>query len=182
MNVLNETKEGMEKAVKHLQETYRKLRTNRVNPQMLDDVSVEAYGATVVLKSLATITVQERSLIVTPFDPQNMQAIAKGIGQSSLNVNPIVEQGMIRVPVPPLDEQMRKEIAKQAKQKSEEAKISVREARRKGNDTLKKQKSAGEITEDDVKRTEKKIQEHTDHFVAEIDKVYKSKEQDILSV
>ena len=161
-DVLKDVEKKMTQAIEHLKKEYQALRTNRVNPHMLDDVKVEVYGAMTPIKGLGTITVQDRNLIITPFDPSTASAIVKTIQQSSLKLNPIQEKTMIRIPVPPLNEELRKDIAKQAKQKMEQSKTVVRDIRKHGNDTIREEKKKGTITEDAVKGLEKKIQDLTD--------------------
>lgn len=182
MNLIDETKTKMKQAIEHLKGDFRNLRTNRVNPHMLDDIKVELYGSEMPLKSVGQVTVQERQLIVTPFDPSSAQAISKAIQQSSLKLNPICEQGAVRVPVPPLNEELRKEIVKLAKQKTESAKVAIREIRRKTNETAKKQKAEGEIAEDELKKIEKLVQQLTDDYCKEIDTLFATKEKEILTV
>lgn len=182
MNVVDETKTKMKQAVDHLKDEYKNLRTGRVNPNMLDDVKVDAYGSPTPLKSLANISVQERQLIVSPFDPSLASSIEKAIKQSPLNLNPILERNQIRVPVPPLNEELRKEIVKQAKSKTENAKVAIREIRRKSNEILRKQKADAKITEDDLKRSEKKIQDLTDENCNAVEKLFETKEKEILTV
>ena len=176
--VLDDAKNGMKAAIEHLSEQYRSLRTNRVNPGMLDDVKVEVYGSQMPLKGLATISVQERNLVITPFDPSAADAIVKAINLAEMNLNAMKDQGVVRVPVPPLDENMRKDIAKQAKKKSEDAKIVVRDVRRKSNDLVKKEP----IADDEKKGMEKKVQTLTDDFCKQIDTLCQEKEKDILSI
>tara|TARA_Y100001970_G_scaffold119352_1_gene148076 strand:+ start:748 stop:1296 length:549 start_codon:yes stop_codon:yes gene_type:complete len=182
MNLADDTKKRMEQAVEHLKSEYRSLRTNRVNPNMLDEVKVEVYGSEMTIKSLGTVSVQDRQLLVTPFDPSTSNMIAKAIQASQLNLNAVAEGGLIRVPVPPLNEDLRKDIAKMAKQKTEAAKVVVREIRRKSNELARKQKSDGEIAEDDLKREEKKIQELTDKHCKILDDLYGEKEKEILTI
>ena len=182
MAIMEETKKKMQQAVEHLKAEYRSLRTNRVNPQMLDDLKVDMYGSEMPLKSIATISVQERTLVVTPFDPSSGSAIVKAIQTSQLNLNGVQEQNIIRVPVPPLNEELRKDIAKQAKQKTESAKIAIREIRRKSNEIVRKQKADGDIAEDEMKKLEKLIQEETDKHCSELDKLFTEKEKEILTV
>lgn len=172
----------MEKALSHLAEDYKSLRTNRVNPNMLDSLMVEAYGSQVGVKTVASITIQERNLIVTPFDPSISGDIVKAINTSQLNLNAMDDGGSIRVPVPPLNEELRKDIAKQAKQKLEHAKISIREVRRKSKDLAKKQKNDGELTEDDVKHIDKELQKLTDEMCSKVDQLYLIKEKEILTI
>ena len=182
MKPVDEAKAKMKQAVEHLKSEYRTLRTNRVNPQMLDDVKVDIYGSMMTLKSLGTVSVQERQLIITPFDPSTASAIVKAIQQSNMNLNAVQESGMIRVPVPPLNEELRKEIAKMAKQKTENAKVAVREIRKKSNELVRKQKADGVITEDDLKRSEKQIQEATDETCKELDKLLTEKEKEVIQI
>lgn len=182
MNVVEDTKLKMKQAVEHLKEDFKTLRTGRVNPNMLDDIKVDAYGSMVPLKSLANISVQERQLLISLFDPTSAPNVIKAIRQSPMNLNPVQEHAHIRVPVPPLNEELRKEIVKQAKQKTENAKVTIREHRRKGNETLKKQKGDGKVTEDELKRSEKKIQELTDESCTAVDKLFETKEKEILTV
>ncbi len=111
---------------------------------MLDGVMVEAYGSHMRIKELANVTVPEpRQLLISPFDPQTAAAIAKGIEKANLNLQPVVEGQVIRINVPPMDESMRKQIVKQGKQKAEDAKIVIREIRRKNNELVRKQKADG---------------------------------------
>lgn len=182
MGVVDDVKAKMKQAIAHLKEEYKGLRTGRVNPTMLDDVKVDVYGSQMPLKSLGTVSVQERQLIIAPFDPSSASAISKAIMQSPLKLNAIVEGGHIRVPVPPLNEDTRKDIAKQAKQKCESAKVSIREIRKKGNEMVRKQKADSTITEDELKKAEKKIQDFTDEHCNELDKLYLEKEKEIMTV
>lgn len=181
-DVLKDVEKKMAGAVDHLKKEYQALRTNRVNPQMLDDVKVEVYGALTPIKSLGTISVQERNLIITPFDPGTALAIVKGIQTSSLKLNPIQEKAIIRVPIPPLNEELRKDIAKQAKQKMEHSKTAVRDIRKHGNDLVREEKKNGTITEDAMKGLEKKIQELTDKYCKVLDETYTVKEKEILTI
>jgi ribosome recycling factor len=183
MSHVSDANKLMEEAVEHLRKEYRSLRSGRVNPAMLDSVMVECYGTQMVLKSAATVSVRERNLIITPFDTMQLSAIASSIEKSPIGLQAIVEgKEYVRVPVPAMDESIRKEIAKQAKQKKEEAKISIRNVRRDINNRLKKEKESSVITEDDLKRAEKQIQEATDKYCKETDTIYEEKEKDIFLV
>lgn len=182
MGVMNETKDKMKKAIEHFELELRNLRSNRVNPHMFDDLKATVYGSEMTIKSVATATVQERQVVLTPFDPTSAPDIAKAIQTSPLGLNPVVEGNLIRVPVPPLNEDLRKEIAKQAKQKAESAKVTIREIRRKGNESVRKQKADGEIAEDEMKGLEKKVQELTDEHCKIIDQACAMKEKEILTI
>ncbi|MBS0654019.1 MAG: ribosome recycling factor [Verrucomicrobia bacterium] len=183
MSVTDQTKQKMQATVEHFKTELKNLRTNRANPGMLEGVVVEAYGSQMRLKEMANVTVPEsRQLLISPFDPQTAGAIAKGIERANLNLQPVVEGHTIRINVPPMDEAMRKQIAKQGKQKAEDAKITIREIRRKNNELVRKQKADGIITEDIMKKDEKTIQDFTDKFCKEIDDLYTAKEKEIMSV
>ncbi|MCI0381634.1 MAG: ribosome recycling factor [Chlamydiae bacterium] len=182
-SISEEIKTKMNSAIQHFKDELKKLRTGRANPGILDNVMVEAYGTHMRLKELASVSAPEaRQLLVTPFDPHNVGPIAKGIESANLNLQPIKEGNMVRINIPPMDETTRKEMAKQGKKKAEEAKVTIREIRRKGNDQVKSQKSGGKITEDEVKKLEKQIQELTDKFCKEIDDLFAIKEKEIMTI
>lgn len=182
-SVTEQTKAKMQAALEHFKTELKNLRTNRANPGMLDGVIVEAYGAQMRIKELANVNVPEaRQILITPFDPQTAGAIAKGIERANLNLQPIVEGQTIRINVPPMDEAMRKQIVKQGKQKAEDAKIAIRDIRRKNNELARKQKTDGLITEDVMKKEEKGIQELTDKFCKEIDDLFTAREKEIMTV
>jgi len=183
MNILAETKQKMLAALEHFKTELRNLRTNRANPGMLDGVMVEAYGAPTPLKKLANVTTPEaRQILISPFDPQMCGPITKAIEKANLNLQPVAERNVVRINVPPMDEGQRKEIAKQGKKKAEDAKIVLREIRRKENELVRKQKAESAITEDEMKKAEKGIQELTDQYCKEIDTLFAAKEKEILTV
>lgn len=183
MSITQETKTKMQAAVDHFKNDLKNLRSNRANPGVLDTVFVEVYGATMRIKELANVTIPEsRQLLISPFDPKTCAAIAKSIEKANLNLQPIVEGQVIRINIPPMDEAMRKQIAKQAKLKAEDTKIVIREIRRKNNEIVRKQKADSVITEDVMKKEEKTIQELTDKFCKEIDDLFIAKEKEILTV
>jgi len=183
MSVLDETKNKMKAAIEFFMKELRGLRTGRANPGMIENLTVEAYGAEMKLRDIANITVSEpRQLLVTPFDGNTAGAIGKAIESANLNLQPIVEGNVIRVPFPSLNEETRKNLVKQSRNKAEEAKISIRNIRRESNESLKKQKSDGEISEDIQKKMEKNVQEQTDKFCKEIDRLVESKEKEIMEV
>ncbi len=182
-SVTEQTKAKMQAALEHFKTDLKNLRTNRANPGMLDGVMVEAYGTQMRIKELGNVTVPEpRQLLISPFDPQTSAAIAKGIEKANLNLQPVVEGQIIRINVPPMDESMRKQIVKQGKQKAEDAKIVIRDIRRKNNEVARKQKADGLITEDVMKKEEKGIQELTDKFCKEIDDLFSAREKEIMTV
>ncbi len=182
-DVADQAKAKMQMTLEHYKTELKSLRSNRANPAMLDGVSVEVYGSFMSIKKLANVTTPEaRQLLISPFDPQTAGAIAKAIEKANLNLQPIVEGQSIRINVPPMDESMRKQIVKQGKQKAEEAKIVVRDIRRKHNELARKQKADGLIAEDLMKKEEKGIQEFTDKFCKEVDDLFTTKEKEIMTV
>lgn len=183
MGISEDTKQKMDDAIAHFKKELSNLRTGRANPGILDSVPIEVYGTQMRIKELANVTTPEsRQILITPFDPQTAGSISKSIEKANLGFQAILEGNTIRINVPPLDESMRKEIVKQGKKKAEDAKVAIREVRRKGNDTVRKEKSDGNVTEDEVKRTEKKIQELTDEFCKQIDELFSAKEKEIMTV
>ncbi len=173
----------MQAALDHLKQELKALRTGRANASILDKIHVEIYGSHVPLKGLANINVPEaRQIVVTPFDHTNTNAISKAIEAAKLGVNPMVDGKVIRINIPPMDEAIRKQIAKQCKDLGEKAKIVMRDIRRKFNDLVRKQKADGIIPEDQMKKNEKTIQDMTDRFCKDIDMVCAEKEKEIMTV
>ena len=178
-----QVKAAMQAVLDHHKQELKSLRTGRANPSMLDKVTVDLHGSHMSIKSLANITVQEaRQIVVTPFDLSNVHAVAKGIDAANLGLRSMVDGRVIRVSVPPMDEAIRKQIAKQCKEQGEKAKIALREVRRKFNDLVRKQKTEGTIPEDMMKKAEKTIQEMTDRYVKDIDAACAEKEKEIMTV
>ncbi|MBI5345737.1 MAG: ribosome recycling factor [Chlamydiae bacterium] len=183
MNREEEAKKEMNGALEHLKQELKNLRTGRANPLILDNVLVDVYGSKMKIKALANISVPEpRQIVVTPFDRSNLSMICKAIEDAKLNLQPVVENNMVRIKIPPMDESIRKEMVKKCKVIGETIKVRIREIRRKFNDLVRKAKESGDATEDQVKREEKKIQELTDKFCKDIDTVCSEKEKEILEV
>lgn len=183
MSIMDECKQNMEKALEHYKEELKAMRTNRPSPNMLDNVTVEVYGTEMKMRDVATVAVADgNQLVVTPFDPSSANSVAKSIEKANLNLLPAVDGNVIRVPIPPMSEERRKEIAKDAREKGEKTKVTIRDVRRKSNDLVKKQKGDGEITEDEQKKNEKSIQELTDKYCKLVDELFVAKEKDILEV
>lgn len=179
----SQVKAAMQVAFDHLKTELKTLRTGRANAAILDKVHVEIYGSYMSLKALANINVPEaRQIVVTPFDHANTNAIAKAIEAANLGVNPIVDGKAIRINVPPMDEAIRKQMAKQCKEHGEKTKVSLRDVRRKFNDLVRKQKSDGLIPEDQMKKLEKYIQDMTDKFCKEVDVTCAEKEKEIMTI
>lgn len=157
------------------------LRTGRANTSLLDPITVEVYGAQMPLNQVATVTAPEpRMLSVQVWDRSNVQMVEKAIRSAGLGLNPIVDGQNLRLPIPDLTEDRRKELAKLASQYSEKAKVAVRNVRRDGMDALKTAEKKGEYSEDERKRLEGEVQKLTDKIIADIDSVTAAKEKEIL--
>lgn len=183
MAVEKEVKSAMDKSINRLKDELKGLRTNRANPALLDRVTVEVYGTSMRLRDVANITVPEsRQLLISPFDPGNANTIAKAIENANLNLQPVVEGNVIRIIIPPMSEEIRKNMVKECKKLGENTKVDIRNIRRKFNDSLKNQKNAGDITEDVLRREEKLIQELTDKSCKEVDEICSMKEKEILEI
>lgn len=181
--ILLETEASMEKGFEYMQHEFAAVRTGKASPALVENIDVEAYGAQMKLKQLAVITTPEpRLLVIQPFDGSTTKDIEKAIKESKLGINPIVDGKIIRLPIPALSEERRKDLVKGIKQMAEEARVRVRSSRRDGIDTLKKAQKDGKITEDDLTNYEKEIQKLTDGFSKKIDEAIALKEADILKV
>lgn len=173
----------MESALKAVRIRLAKLRTGKASPVILDGIRVEYYGTSTPLNQLASIAVPEpRLLAVKPFDRNAISDIEKAIQSSNLGLNPTNDGMMIRIPIPELTEERRREFAKLAKEIGEDGKISVRRARQDGNDKLKKMEKDGGVSEDGMHDTKNEIQKLTDRFCAEVDEVVKAKEAEIMEI
>ena len=177
-------KAKMDQAVQHFKEDLKKIRTGRAHPAMLESVMVEAYGTRLPLNQAANVTAPEAQMLqVTPFDPSQVQAIAAAIrGDQSLGFNPTDDGRVVRVPVPPLTEERRRQLIKQAGEKVEDARIALRNIRQDALREAKRKKEAKELSEDDVKRTEKEIDHLMTSYQGAIDAELKAKEKDILTI
>ena len=180
---LFDAEERMEKAVSVAKEDLGSIRTGRANPQMFGKIMVDYYGAPTPLPQLATINTPEaRMAIVKPFDPTQLSAVERAIRDSDLGVNPSNDGSIIRIVLPQLTEERRREMVKVARSKGEDAKISVRNIRRHAKDALDKLIKDGETGEDEVHRAEKELDETTAKYVANIDELLKHKEAELLEV
>ena len=182
-DVIKESETKMQKALEALKKNFSAVRTGRANPALLDHVHVEYYGSSVPLKQLAQIAAPEaRTLTITPYDKSSAQAIEKAVLTSDLGINPKNEGSLIRLTLPEPSQERRQELVKLIKKESEEVKIAIRNVRRDANEALKKQKADKTITEDVEKMHDKKVQELTDKYSAEIDKLLSAKEKEIMEV
>jgi ribosome recycling factor len=173
----------MQKAIEATKRSFNTLRTGRASTSLLDRVSVDYYGSPTPLKSLANIGTPDASTIsIQPFDRSSMGAIEKAISLSDIGLTPNNDGTSIRLNIPPLTTERRKELVKQAGKYAEEGKVSVRNIRRDGIDEVKKQEKASEISEDESKGLQDKIQKLTDKYIGNIEKVLAEKEKDIMTV
>jgi len=176
-------RDRMDRSVAALKEEFSGLRTGRANAGLLEPVRVEAYGSASPLTAVAAISVPEpRMLSVNVWDKGMVVAVEKAIRNANLGLNPIVDGQTLRIPVPPLTEERRKDLVKLAGKYAEQQKISVRNVRRDANDDLKKAEKAGEISQDEQKKMETEVQKETDAAIKRIDEALKTKEQEIMQV
>lgn len=176
-----DNKERMEKTIASLKDSLNTIRTGRASASMFDKVFVDYYGASTPLNQVSTISIPEaRSVIITPFDKTLIGEIEKAIQAANLGLNPSNDGKVIRIQVPALTADRRKELVKQAKTIAENSRTAIRNIRRDGNDDLKKQQKAGEITEDGLKTETDNLQKLTDKYIEEINKIYDTKEKEIL--
>ena len=181
--VLDESREAMEKSLQSLNHDMAKVRTGRANPALLEDVTVDYYGSATPLKKLATVNAPEaRLLTVQPFDPQVVADIERAILKADLGLTPANDGKILRVAIPELTEERRRDLVKQVKRMSEDHKVGVRNARRDGISMLKDLEKDGDVTEDESRRGQRQIQEITDEFTAKIDAALSAKEEEILTV
>ncbi|MFC3097860.1 ribosome recycling factor [Alteraurantiacibacter palmitatis] len=169
-------------AVEALKSDLSGLRTGRANTALLDPVVVEVYGAMMPLNQVATVSAPEpRMLSVQVWDRANVTAVEKGIAHANLGLNPMIDGNTLRLPLPDLTQERRKELAKLAGKYAEQAKIAIRNVRRDANEALKEDEKKKDISEDDRKRLEEEVQKMTDKFVAEVDAAAAAKEKEILT-
>lgn len=181
--VYNYTKEKMEKTVAHLKSDYASIRAGRASAAVLDKITVDYYGTPTPINQLASVSVAEaRILTIQPWDKSVLHGIEKAIQASDLGINPQNDGVVIRLTFPKLTEDSRKTIVKDVNKMAEDAKVAVRAIRRDAMDKLKKMQKASEITEDDLKNGEEKVQKITDDFVKEVDKVAKAKEAEVMEI
>lgn len=176
-------RDRMDKSVTALKEEFSGLRTGRANAGLLEPVRVEAYGSTSPLNAVAAISVPEpRMITVNVWDKGMVVSVEKAIRNANLGLNPIVDGQTLRIPVPPLTEERRKDLVKLAGKYAEQQKIAVRNVRRDANDDFKKAEKAGEISQDEQKKLETDVQKETDAAIKRIDEALKTKEQEIMQV
>jgi ribosome recycling factor len=182
-DVMKDAKTRMDRSIEALKTGFAKLRTGRAHPSLLDHITVDFYGSEVPISQTANITASDaRTLSVTPWDKGMVAVIEKAILNSDLGLNPATAGEVIRIPLPPLSEERRRELVKVLKHEAENARVAVRNIRRDANHTLKELAKEKEITEDDERRAEERIQGLTDSHVAKIDEMLAAKEQEMLEI
>lgn len=182
-DILKEAESKMGASVEHAKEEFAGIRTGRAHPAMFNKINAEAYGQSMPLQQLATVQIVDaRMVLVTPFDKSTINPIEKAIRESDLGVNPATDGNQIRVGLPQLTEDRRKEYIKLAKTKAEEARVSIRNARRTAKDAMDKLVKDKEVGEDEVTRAEKGLEDTTKKYSEQIDDVLKNKEAELLDV
>ena len=183
MSLIDQAKEQMAKTVENTKENFSGIRTGRANPALLNGITVDYYGAPTPIKAVASIGVPEpRTLSVTPFDASQAGAVEKALRNSDLGISPNRDGNVIRLTMPELTEDRRKEYVKLAKGKAEDGKVAVRNIRRDAMDKFKAQKKKSEITEDDLKIIEKDLQKLTDDYIKEVERIADEKEKELMEI
>lgn len=181
--VLNNSKEKMEKTMKVLDSDFAAIRAGRANPAVLDRIMVDYYGTPTPIQQMAAVSVSDaRILVIQPWDKSSLKAIEKAIQASDLGINPANDGTVIRLTFPQLTEERRKELSKDIKKLGEESKVAIRAIRRDANDKVKSMKKNGELTEDDLKIFDKDIQKLTDKYIESVDRAVAAKEKEIMTV
>jgi len=182
-DITNDTDDGMKRAVEAFKRDLQKIRTGRANTSMLDSVKVDYYGTPTPVNQVATVQVVDARLItVKPWEKNMIAVIDKAIRASDLGINPVADSELVRVPIPPLTQERRKELAKVVNKQTEEARVAVRSARRDAMDMVKDAEKDKQITEDQRKDGEKRIQDLTDKYIAMVDDIAKAKEKEIMEL
>lgn len=180
---LSELERKMDKAIDVLKSEFQKVRTGRANPAILDNIQVDYYGTPTPLNQVGNISVPDPQLIViTPWEKKTLGDIEKAIQKSNLGLTPQNDGNIIRLPIPPLTEERRKDLVKQIKKLGENAKIPIRNVRREGNDTFKKMEKNKEISQDDQKKAMVKVQTTTDEHIKIVDDLMDAKEKELMEV
>jgi ribosome recycling factor len=182
-DLINNTSNRMQKSITALIDAFKKIRTGRANPSILDDVKVDYYGNLTPINQTSNITVEEgRSLAISPWDKSLIPGIEKAIMGADLGLNPSTSGDLIRVNMPVLTEETRQQYIKQARAEAENARISIRNIRRDSNQSAKDSESSGEISQDDLRRLEDGIQKETDKYISIVDSELSKKEEDLIEI
>ncbi|OXS78579.1 ribosome-recycling factor [Domibacillus enclensis] len=181
--IMNQSKERMEKAIGAFNRELASIRAGRANASVLDRITIDYYGAPTPVNQLASINIPEaRLLVITPYDKSSMSDIEKALLKSDLGLTPSNDGSVIRLNFPALTEERRKELAKLVKKEAEDAKVAIRNIRRDTNDDLKKSEKNGDLTEDDLRGYTEDVQKQTDDYIRKVDEIAKEKEQEIMEV
>lgn len=179
--VLDDCREKMDKAIASLEKDLAKLRTGRASVGLVDGITVEYYGTMTPLNQLASISIPDsRTIAIQPWDRNVFSGIEKAIMKSDLGLNPISDGKIIRINIPPLTEERRKDLVKMAKKYSEDAKVALRNVRREANDNLKRMKNDKDLTEDEMHKGHEEVQKITDSYVSKVDRILAEKEKEIM--
>ena len=182
-DILLEADDKMQKTVDHLQQGLSGLRTGKASTGLVDQISVDCYGAQTRLNQMALISTPEpRLIVIKPYDPSSLSAIEKAILAANIGVTPLNDGRLIRVPIPELSEERRKDLVKVAGRLGEEARVAIRAVRREANDAVKALEKASTISEDDRDRALEEVQKYTDSFVRKVDDLIAAKEKEVLAV
>jgi len=182
-DVFQDCRDRMEKALQTLQKDFAKLRTGRATTSLVDDIHVDYYQMPTPLNQLASISIPDsRTIVIQPWDKSSIGNVEKAIMKSELGLNPINDGKVIRINIPALTEERRKELAKVAKKYTEDTKVAIRNIRREANDALKKRKNNKEISEDDMYSGQEQIQKITDEYVSKSEKAREDKEKEIMEL
>jgi ribosome recycling factor len=180
---MNDIKRRMDGAVASLKSDFQGLRTGRANVNLLDPITVESYGATVPLTQVGSVSAPDaRMLAVTLWEKGTVVAAEKAIRNAGLGLNPVVDGMTLRIPIPPLNEERRRDLAKLAGKYAESAKVAVRNVRRDGMEALKKAEKDNDISQDEQKKLSEQLQKETDSFIKQVDAALKAKEEEIMQV
>ena len=180
---LQKVTERMERAIEYLRKEFAAVRTGRASLALLDHITLDYYGTPTPLKQVANLAIPESRLItIQPWDPSTIRDVEKAITTSDLGLTPSNDGKIIRLPIPPLSEERRKELVKLTKRYGEETKVQIRGFRRDGNEELKKRQKDGELTEDQLRRAESDNQKLTDKYIQKVDELLKKKEDEILEI
>ncbi len=181
--IINQCEQRMQKTIESFKKDLVKIRTGKANPSVLNGVMVEYYGSPMPINQIASVSAPEAQMIVIkPYDKSILKGIEKAVQTANLGFNPLNDGEVIRIPIPPLTEQVRKDLVKESKKLAEENKVATRNIRRDAIDQLKKLEKDSKISEDELKRSSDEVQKLTDKYVEMIDKLAKEKEQDIMSI
>ena len=182
-DITTDTDNGMNKAVDSFKRDLQKIRTGRANTSMLDGIKVDYYGTPTPVNQVATVQVVDARLItVKPWEKNMIAPIDKAIRASDLGINPVADSELVRLPIPPLTQERRKELAKVVGKQTEEARVAVRSARRDAMDMIKDAEKDKQITEDERKKGEKNVQDLTDKYIAQVEEIAKAKEKEIMEL